>query len=85
MSCVITAEGHEFTLQIDGNVGELSGAEANDAKKKMLLAEPEFANFFNDESTRFFKISPKWMRLRDYTQGEPTETVFSDISPTTTV
>ena len=67
VACVITIN-HDKTLQFDGKIAQLSGEEAKSAKQKMLLAEPNFADFFNDNDTRFFKITPTWMRLRDYTK-----------------
>jgi uncharacterized pyridoxamine 5'-phosphate oxidase family protein len=72
VACVITAN-HDQTLQFEGGIRQLEGKEAEDAKQKMLVAEPDFADFFNDNDTRFFRISPTWMRLRDYTK-EPMET-----------
>ncbi|MDO8265409.1 MAG: pyridoxamine 5'-phosphate oxidase family protein [Candidatus Saccharibacteria bacterium] len=67
VACVITTK-HDQTLQFDGRILLLSGEDAVSAKQKMLIAEPDFANFFNDNDTRFFKITPTWMRLRDYTK-----------------
>jgi hypothetical protein len=58
-----------MTLQFNATAVELVGGEADLAKSKLLKFDPGFEGFFNDESTRFFKISPTWMRLRDYTQN----------------
>jgi uncharacterized pyridoxamine 5'-phosphate oxidase family protein len=71
VACVITT-ADDKTLQFDGRIEQLDGDNARDAKQKMLKAEPDFANFFNDNDTRFFRITPTWMRLRDYTK-EPLE------------
>jgi len=67
VACVVTM-GDEKTLQLDGKIRLLEGSEAADAKQKMLTAEPDFKDFFNDKDTRFFKITPTWLRLRDYTK-----------------
>jgi nitroimidazol reductase NimA-like FMN-containing flavoprotein (pyridoxamine 5'-phosphate oxidase superfamily) len=67
VACVITT-GHDMTLQFEGTIRELEGSEASTARQKMLTAEPDFADYFNDEHTRFFTITPTWMRLRDYTK-----------------
>ena len=66
VACVVTT-GHERTLQFEGTVEELKGSAAEDAKTKMLAVDPEFGKFFINEDTRFFRITPDWMRLRDYT------------------
>lgn len=66
VSCVVTS-GEEKTLQFDARVELLSEQDAKEAKQKMLAAEPDFANYFNDTDTRFFCLKPYWMRLRDYT------------------
>jgi len=67
VACVITT-GQEKTLQFDGSIELLKSEDAENAKQKMLIADPDFANFFNDNETRFFKITPTWMILRDYTE-----------------
>jgi len=73
VACVVTT-GHDTTLQFDATVVLLEGDDAEAAKQKMLEVEPDFADFFNDSDTRFFKITPYWMRLRNYTK-EPMEEV----------
>ena len=67
VACVITTN-HDMTLQFDGDIKQLEGEDARYAKQKMLEAEPDFANFFDDKDTRFFRLTPTWMRLRDYTK-----------------
>lgn len=67
VACVVTT-GEDRTLQLEGNVQLLAGQEAERAKQCMLAADPAFANFFDDTRTRFFSITPTWMRLRDYTK-----------------
>ncbi len=67
VACVITTS-HEKTLQLDARITLLSGEDAVSAEQKMLIADPDFANFFSENDTRFFKITPTWMRLRDYTK-----------------
>jgi uncharacterized pyridoxamine 5'-phosphate oxidase family protein len=66
VACVIT-HGEEYTLQFDAKVSVLDSIDADEAKAKMIAKEPGFADFFNDKDTRFFRVSPYWMRLRDYT------------------
>lgn len=75
VACVITT-GHEKTLQFDARIMLLEGADAQRAQEKMLEVQPEFADFFNDTDTRFFVITPFWMRLRDYTKQPIHETLF---------
>lgn len=67
VACVITTN-HEKTLQFEGTALELRDGEADDTRSKMLDAEPDFANFFDDTDTRFFRLTPAWMRLRDYAE-----------------
>ena len=67
VACVVTT-GEEITLQFDASIEQLEGAEAEVAKQRMLKVEPDFADFFNDVTTRFFRVTPTWMRLRDYTK-----------------
>ncbi len=66
VACAITT-AHEQTLQIDGTAIELNGQDAQHARELLLAADPDFAAFFS-EDTRFFAITPSYMRLRDYTQ-----------------
>lgn len=73
VACVITTN-HDMTLQFDARAELLGGSDANDAKQKMLEAEPGFDEYFNDTDTKFFRITPTWMRLRDYTQ-EPVQEI----------
>lgn len=65
VACVVTTD-HEITLQFEGKVEQLEGDEASRAKQKMLEFDPSFAEFFSEKDSRFFKIYPTWMRLRDY-------------------
>jgi len=67
VACVLTTN-HNMTLQFEGTVQLLQDKDAEDAKQKMLAAEPDFADYFHDTDTRFFKLTPTWMRLRDYTK-----------------
>lgn len=60
--------GHDWTLQFDAIASELHGGEAADAKQKLLTFDPSFTDYFSEENTRFFRIVPTWMRLRDYTK-----------------
>lgn len=76
VACVITTE-HDRTLQLDAVAKELSDPEAARAKQKLLAFDPSFKDFFSDESTRFFVITPTWMRLRDYTQNPLKITEYS--------
>jgi uncharacterized pyridoxamine 5'-phosphate oxidase family protein len=64
---VVTMED-THTLQFDAFAKELSGEEAERARQLLLEFEPGYADYFNDETTRFFRITPTWLRLRDYTQ-----------------
>ena len=73
---VVTCK-HEKTLQFDGMIKQLDGDAAENAKQKMLEVEPDFMEFFNNPNTRFFRITPTWMRLRDFTQGKPLVTEFT--------
>lgn len=73
VACVVTTS-HDMTLQIDGKAEKLEGREAEDVKQKMLEAQPDFIHFITDSDARFFRITPTWMRLRDYTK-EPMQTI----------
>lgn len=64
----VVTTGHEKTLQFNATVVELADVEAEQAKQKLLAFDPSFKDFFSEENTRFFRISPTWLRLRDYTQ-----------------
>jgi general stress protein 26 len=75
VACVIT-EGDNLTLQFDAIVEKLEGFEAGEAKQKLLEWEPDFKDYFNDPDTRFFRIKPYWMRLRDYTEIPETEIIW---------
>jgi uncharacterized pyridoxamine 5'-phosphate oxidase family protein len=75
VACVVTTN-HDMTLQFDGNIKQLEGEEATYAKQKMLEVEPDFADYFSDEDTRFFRITLTWMRLRDYTKESMEETEY---------
>lgn len=73
---VITHE-HDWTLQFDGVATELHGDDALRAKEKLVAFDPGFLKFFDETKTRFFRIKPTWMRLRDYTE-QPIRIVESD-------
>lgn len=75
VACVVTT-GEDKTLQFDADVIALDGSEADSVRQKMLEEEPNFADFFNDTDTRFFRLRPTWMRLRDYTNGPVKEIEF---------
>ncbi len=68
VSCVVTV-GNDTTLQLQAEAQELTGDAADDAKAKMIDKEPDNAEFFKDPDTRFFRLTPTWMRLRDYSSG----------------
>ena len=77
VSCVFTLDLNT-TLQIDAVAEELRDEAALAAQEHMVKQEPDFANFF-DEDTRFFKITPQWMRLRDYSNGGiPDDTIWTN-------
>jgi len=67
VACVITTN-HDMTLQFEARADLLKDEDAEYAKQKLLEFEPDFAHFFNNKDTRFCRITPTWMRLRDYTK-----------------
>ena len=67
IACVITVDD-EKTLQFDARAELLEGEAAAQARQKLMEFDPGFADFFDDDETRFFRITPTWLRLRDYTQ-----------------
>lgn len=75
VACVMTVN-HDTTLQFDGTAEILSGAAAEQAMATMLAEEPDFMNYFDKEHTKFLKITPTWMRLRDYTTDPETVVVY---------
>lgn len=64
VACVITT-AHEKTLQFDADIVQLKSKEAEAARRKMLNKEPGYKDYFTD-SSRFFRITPHWMRLKVY-------------------
>ena len=66
VACVVTTD-HDQTLQFDGTIHQLTDVAAEAARLLLLAADPSFIDYFTVKYTRFFKITPTWLRLRDYT------------------
>ena len=60
-SIVITEVPH--TIQMDGNVEELSGDEAEVAKQLLVKKHGEGSGFYSDPEIKFFKFTPNWIRV----------------------
>jgi uncharacterized pyridoxamine 5'-phosphate oxidase family protein len=75
VACVVTAE--RLTLQFDAMTQEVSGPLAEDTKQKIIEVLPEQAQYMT-EDTRFFTISPTWMRMQDYNK-RPVEQCFYEL------
>lgn len=54
------------TVQYEGVANELEGEEFEQMKKIFLAKHPDAVKFLAIPETRYFKVSPKWARLRDY-------------------
>lgn len=72
VSCVVTSDDLNATLQLDGTVELLEGKDLKAAKEFMVKDWPEEVKYFTDDRTRFFIITPTWVRLRDYNTTPPT-------------
>jgi general stress protein 26 len=55
------------TVQYDGFAAELEGTELEQHKNSFLKKHPHAVKFAVMPETRFFKITPNWIRLRDLT------------------
>ena len=53
----------DHTIQMDGNVKELSGSEAEETKKKLINKYGEGTGYYSDPKIKFFKFTPKWIRI----------------------
>lgn len=60
-SIVITQDPH--TIQMDGTVAELSGVEAEAAKKRLIAKHGEGSGYYADSQIKFFKFTPTWIRI----------------------
>lgn len=60
-SVVITEAPH--TVQMDGTVEELSGKEAEEAKQRLIERHGEGSGFYSAPKIRFFRFTPKWIRV----------------------
>ncbi len=76
VACVITADRR--TLQFEALSQEVTGPLAMDVRQKILAALPLMEEFMSEE-TRYFTISPTWMRMQDYNK-RPVEQYFYEPS-----
>ena len=53
-----------YTIQMDGEIVELSGREVLEAKKS-LERKGHYRKFYEDPDIRFFRFVPSWIRLCD--------------------
>jgi PPOX class probable F420-dependent enzyme len=70
---VAVVVGHEAprTLQYEGTAEELSGARERELAALLLARHPETAAFVSVPTARTFLVSPRWMRLTDYSTTPP--------------
>src|SRR3989344_2861189 len=54
-----------ITVQYEGEVGEISDSELEQDKKLYLLKIPEAVKWINEDESKFFKVSPRWIRYSD--------------------
>lgn len=64
---VVVAEGLA-SVQYHGQARELSGAESIEARKVFLIRHPAASQHLL-EGTRFFKVTPTWVRYMDLARG----------------
>lgn len=72
IACVVSED--RITLQFQAHCHVLDGDRATDAKHKLAQKHPKLAEHFNPKS-KFFMITPIWMRMQDYNKN-PIEQVF---------
>jgi len=51
------------TIQMDGDVTELTGSSTKFAKQLLLKKFPEDAKYLSDSTGLFFKFNPAWIRI----------------------
>lgn len=63
VSCVIWSG--EQTVQYEGQAAELQAGELESCKRIYFAKVPGAEKYGRDPDTRFFKITPKWIRFSD--------------------
>lgn len=75
VSAVIT-DGN-ITLQLDGTCMLEDGESRAKAMKTMLRDYPDYAPYYDNPETVFFRIKPTWIRLGDHGQHPVVERLHS--------
>ena len=83
---VIAQTDIPHTLQIEGSVTDLTDSATNDPLLvnfvKMISSKTEYgipAEHMDSAVIRFFKITPEWVRWGDFTFGQGTDKVLTEI------
>jgi len=50
--------------QLDGTIKELSGNEAEEAKKLLIEKCGDDEGYYNDSKMKYFRFTPSWIRVR---------------------
>lgn len=76
------------TLQLEGQVTDLTETATNDpllvSFVEMLMSHTKYGipmEHFDTAKMIFYKVTPDWVRFGDFTIGEGTDVVFSDVTP----
>jgi len=68
----------DATVQYEGIATEAEGEEMERLKAIFAKKTPGAAKFFDIPQTRYFKVTPKWLRLRDYSTTPETVIELTD-------
>jgi uncharacterized pyridoxamine 5'-phosphate oxidase family protein len=58
-----------FTIQYEGIAKITDGEEASKCKEKHLKKNPASIKFSTEQRQRYIKVSPKWIRLTDFSNS----------------
>ncbi|QQG50032.1 MAG: pyridoxamine 5'-phosphate oxidase family protein [Candidatus Berkelbacteria bacterium] len=56
----------DATVQYEGVATEVDGEEMEELKNIFVKKNPGASKFFDIPETRYFKVTPEWLRYRDY-------------------
>ncbi|OGY98527.1 MAG: hypothetical protein A2855_00840 [Candidatus Liptonbacteria bacterium RIFCSPHIGHO2_01_FULL_57_28] len=54
-------------VQYEGTATQLTGDDLKAAKEIYFARRPDARKWENDPATVYFKVAPRWLRMRDYT------------------
>lgn len=71
----------KLTIQYEGTAEELSGEDLQTYREYYFEQNPAAKHFARDDTQRYFRITPSWIRYTNYNQGPPEIFELTDFNP----